>query len=299
MAANHVLPEPPVPGGTLAARLERGELLTYAVCPFALPDGDDRRFLLEQRLAGWSHKNISYNPHTGRVTGFRRQSADQAGRLRELLAAFSRAATAWLAGALPGYARAWRLDRASFRPEEEATRRLRLTARNDLLHVDAFPNRPSHGDRLLRLFCNLHPAEPRVWVTSEPFARLLQRYGAAAGLPGRPGPGWDPGLGPGGLVLFHPGRPRRSAYDAFMLRFHHFLKKNEEFQERSRKRVWVFPPGSAWLAFTDGVSHAALRGRFALEHSYFIAPAALVLPAEAPAALLERACGLPVRDRAA
>src|SRR5205807_1350289 len=130
----------------------------------------------EQRLAGRAHKNISYNPDGHKVAGFLRQQAGQAERLRHILSAFSRSATAWLAGTLPAYARAWRLDLVSFRPEEEATRRLRLKARNDLLHVDAFPSRPTHGHRILRLFANVNPTEPRVWMTSEPFAKLLERY---------------------------------------------------------------------------------------------------------------------------
>ena len=56
---------------------------------------------------------------------------------------------------------------------------------------------------------------------------------------------------------------------------------------------------SAWLVFTDTASHAALRGRFAMEHSYFIAPEVLALPAESPAALLQKACGMMVLNRAA
>jgi hypothetical protein len=92
------------------------------------------------------------------------------------------------------------------------------------------------------------------------------------------------------LGLFHPGRRKRTEYDSFMLRMHDFLKRSEEFQERCRKRVWKFPPGSMWLVFTDAASHAALRGRYALEHSYFVAPESLVFPEESPPALLARAC---------
>jgi hypothetical protein len=94
--------------------------------------------------------------------------------------------------------------------------------------------------------------------------------------------------------LFRPGREPRSAYDRFMLRFHHFLKANEDFQEQTPKRVWSFPPGSMWMVMTDTASHAVLRGRFALEHSYFIDPRTLALPDESPPALLARACGRPV-----
>ena len=103
----------------------------------------------------------------------------------------------------------------------------------------------------------------------------------------------------GVLRLFRPGRPPRSSYDAFMLRLHDYLKADEEFQERGPKRFWKFPPGSAWLAITDTCSHAVLRGRFALEHSYFVAPHSLALPHESPAALLARMCGRRVLEPAA
>jgi hypothetical protein len=275
-------------GRALEERLERGEVIVYPCCPFPLPQGADREFLFAQRLGGRAHKNISYDPATGRVSGFRRDGPDQAGRLRLLLAEFAERATGWLAETLPTYARAWHRDRVSFRPEEEATRKLRLTARNDLLHIDAFPSRPTRGWRLLRLFANINPTEPRVWVTSETFPVLLERYGPAVGLPPG-GEGWAGRLGRRLLGLFHAGRGGRTEYDAFMLRLHDYLKADEEFQERSRKRVWKFPPGSMWLVFTDTCSHAALRGRYALEHSYFVAPEALTLPEESPAALLARA----------
>jgi hypothetical protein len=280
-------------------RLERGEVVQYPTCPFPLPKGDDMTFLLAQSLASRAHKNISYDPRRDRASGFLRQSAEQAERLRVLLATFARGVTQWLASTLPRYASSWRTDMVSYRPIEEATRKLRLKARNDLLHVDAFPTRPTNGWRILRCFVNVNPSEPRVWVTSDPFARLLERYGAAAGLPGRQGPGWMQRVHDGMLRLFRPGRPRRSAYDAFMLRLHDHLKANEDFQERGTKHFWKFAPGSAWLAITDTCSHAVLRGRFALEHSYFLAPQSLALPDESPAALLARRCGHTVLEPAA
>lgn len=279
--------------------LERGEVLYFPTCPFPLPAADDRHFLCEQRLASSFHKNISYDPRGGDVTGFARTSPEQPERLRVVLAAFASAATAWLAGVLPRYATAWEPDRATLRPEEEATRRLRLTARNDLLHLDAFPNRPSQGRRILRLFVNLNENEPRVWVTSESFARLLERYGREVGAPPGAGPAWVRRLGANVLSLLRPGRSPHAPYDAFMRRLHHFLKANDEFQERAPRRFWKFAPGSAWLVFTDGVSHAELRGRFALEHSYFIAPQTLVLPDQAPAALLARTFTAALARRAA
>jgi 3-deoxy-D-manno-octulosonic acid hydroxylase-like protein len=273
----------------LAERLERGEVIHYPTAPFPLPEGAERALLLEMRLAPFS-KNISYDPARDKAHGFLQTSVLQAEAARAVFARFSREATAWLACMLPRYAAQWKLDRGSYRPEEEATRRLRLIARNDLLHVDAFPNRPTQGHRILRVFANINPTEPRVWVTSEPFAKLLERYGPASGLPGTRHPGWLKQLGKRLLRALRPGQPRQSAYDRFMLRFHDYLKMNEEFQERTPKRLWDFAPGAVWLAMTDACSHAVLRGRFALEHSYFIPPEALAVPDESPAALLQKAC---------
>src|SRR5262249_18069350 len=172
------------------------------------------------------HKNISYDPYSGKAAGFAFQSPAQALRLRDLLEAFSQTATAWLIATLPRYAAGWQLDRVSFRPEEEATRKLRVTARNDLLHIDAFPSRPTNGYRILRLFANVNLTEPRVWVTSDPFPKLLARYGREVGLPSE-GPQWFHRLGQSMIGLFRPRRSRRSVYDAFMLRFHNYLKTNQ------------------------------------------------------------------------
>jgi hypothetical protein len=287
-------------GNDIARRLERGELLSYSASPIALPTSEERSYLASQEPAGLAHKNICFDPTRDRLTGYLHRSSDQRSRLRTILAGFSQRTIDWLARLLPFYARHWRLDRVSYCPVEEATRRLRLRARNDLLHVDAFPTRPSNGCRILRVFINLSLTESCVWLTSDTFPRLLQRFAFRAGLPMR------------GLSLTRVwqqvrdlprilgrGRNPRSEYDAFMLRLHNVLKENEPFQESSPRRLWTFPPESAWLCMTDTLSHAALRGRHVLDHSFFIAPGSLLLPEESPAEYLARACGFPVLSRAA
>lgn len=283
--------------GGLEQRLEEGAIVTLAPCPFTLPSQDELAFLYEQKVGGLGHKNISYA--AGRVTGHERHSQEQATTLTRILGEFAERAQNWLAGQLPGYARNWRPDRVSYRPEEEATRKIRLTARNDLLHVDAFPSRPTQGARILRLFVNIHPSEPRVWATSDDFASLLERYGAVLGYHQDVMRQWAWKMGQGLLrILGGPGEAR-SEYDHFMLRLHHFLKGNEEYQEQARKKFWHFPPGSAWLAFTDGFCHAELRGRFALEQTYFVSPEALTLPDRSPAVMFARASRSATDARAA
>ena len=65
-----------------------------------------------------------------------------------------------------------------------------------------------------------------------------------------------------------------------MLRFHHFLKESAEFQRLCHKDLWQFPPGSAWIVFTDTASHACLSGQYALEQTLIIRHESLVLPGE-------------------
>jgi hypothetical protein len=283
----------PQAGGALArgesgpeATLEHGEVLFFPKAPFPLPEGDDHLFLLRQSMGGAVHKNISYNPHTDTVAGFARRDPAQVERLRAVLARFSQAVRDWLPSALPLYQGGHEADRVSFRPEEEATRKLRRNARNDLLHVDAFPGRPAKGRRILRVFANINPKEPRVWATSDPLPVLLRQHRGAVE---QASAGWVSRLKARIVDWSRPAGARREASDWFMLRLHDYLKGSDDFQQRCPRKLWYFPPGSVWLAMTDGCSHAVLRGCYALEHSFFIAPESLVCPEMAPARLLAAA----------
>jgi hypothetical protein len=76
-----------------------------------------------------------------------------------------------------------------------------------------------------------------------------------------------------------------------MLHFHDWLKENTELQRGPERVRSEFLPGCTWLVFTDGVPHAALSGRFALEHTYIVPRQSLVAPELAPISVLERMCG--------
>jgi hypothetical protein len=181
-------------------------------------------------------------------------------------------------------------DYASFRPVEEEGRDLPLHKRNDLLHVDAFPSRPTRGGRILRVFTNINPRRNRVWRTAGPFAWVARRYAASAGLREIA----DSGNRRRVMHLLHwLGLPvaDRSAYDEFMLRFHDFLKGNGDFQRNSHAQLLDFPPMSTWLVFTDGVPHAVLSGQFALEQTFVVPPSAQVSPEDAPVRVLEKIAG--------
>jgi hypothetical protein len=153
-----------------AEDLERGQVLTMTPCPFPLPKPADRAFLLEQRLKTSWRPDIFFELDTQRVRGVARPEPGQLARLRTIFAACADEATRWLSR-FP-YQSAAQFDYIAFHPEEEATRTLGPAERNDLLHLDASRRGPSLGRRLLRLFVNLHPTDPRVWLTSVSFAEL-------------------------------------------------------------------------------------------------------------------------------
>lgn len=273
----------PTPG-----QLERGDIGVWPACPFFSPAGADREILLNPLRAHVGTKDISYDPATQRFSGRRLPPPAVATDLQDVLTRFSAAAQAWLAETFPEYAGGLTPDRVTWHGTEEATRKLRHTARNDLLHIDNFPTRPTHGRRILRLFLNVHPTDPQVWGTSERFPALLDRYRAKHAVPSKSEAEWL-ALGGRWLKLFRAGWEGRSEYDALMLRLHHFLKNDHAFQTRAARRLWTFPPGTAWLAFTDSLSYAWLRGRQTLEQSFFVSRDVLREPDESPLARLCRA----------
>src|SRR5215471_11520063 len=265
--------------------LEEGKILMFRETPLEIPTAD-REFLLRQRQteAGY-HKNIAYRPGSDRVTGVARQQELDARELKRVLRDYSRAAAAFASTLLAPYAAKWRLDYASFRPQEEAGRKLSRHARNDLLHVDSFPTRPTKGDRIFRFFTNVNPATPRAWKTGETFPELAERFAVSSGLLGKVSR-----TGPFPVVtkLLRHSRP---PYDEFMHRFHNFLKDNLAYQDNARSETVSFPPFATWMVFTDMVTHAVLSGQYALEQTFLIARDSLVTPEKAPVAVLERLAG--------
>jgi 3-deoxy-D-manno-oct-2-ulosonic acid (Kdo) hydroxylase len=277
-------------------QLEAGQLLLFDDIPFELPEAD-RQFLLALRAADSRyHKNISYRPTQDALRGYPTDRAEEVQRLHGIMRDYSARVTEMLARFLAPYAGHWSLDYASFRPLEEEGRSLPLHKRNDLLHVDAFPSRPTHGGRILRVFTNLNPTRARVWLTAVPFDALAPRYANDAGLTRIAARATSTmrALGRQVAALRHAvglGGVDRSPYDEFMLRFHDYLKENSAFQQESAPTRLEFPPNSTWVVFTDGVPHAALSGQFALEQTYIIPVGALLAPQHAPLRILEGLCG--------
>lgn len=271
-------------------QLERGNIISFPKVPFEFLQADCD-FLLSQKQTGSRfHKNISYRPSKDILKGVSSDSPDR-DRLQSIMRNFSRRTAAFLASFLAPYAGKLKMDFASFRPLEEQNRDLPLHKRNDLLHVDAFPTRPTRGARILRFFININPQAGRVWNVGQPFdslmpslaktqniappfrgalSRTLARIGSSLGLP----------------------VADRSRYDEYMLYLHDWLKENADFQQNWPKQKLIFPPGCAWMVYTDGVPHAVLSGQYALEQTFIVPAEAFVTREVAPLHVLEQITGM-------
>ena len=147
-----------------ARALEDGQVLVFP--NLAYPVGaDGRRFLTPAVLH--KSKNVSYDPATGRVGGSACTGAD-AEALRRLMAGFGGRAQALLRRLLPAYRDGLRVGRTSLRPAEVSGRATSWRKDDRRLYVDAFPSRPNHGARILRVFSNVNPhGDPRLWPTGQ------------------------------------------------------------------------------------------------------------------------------------
>jgi len=270
--------------------LERGAILFFFAPPFDLPE-EDVKFLLGLKPADSRlHKNISYRPESDLLRGFADDTNEP--RVHEIMRRYAAEVKRFVERFLEPYVGRLQTDYASFRPLEEEGRDLSLHKRNDLLHVDAFPSRPTQGARILRVFTNVNPSKDRNWVIGERFPELAQHFANEAGLlkyanQSRTWSTLKRGLGRAGLPF-----PDRAPYDEFMLHFHDWLKENDEFQRASDgKEQIAFPPMATWLVYTDGVPHAALSGQFAMEQTFIVPVEALVAPEVSPIRVLERLAG--------
>jgi hypothetical protein len=273
-------------------QLERGDILYFGATPFALPSGDCAYLIGHQQDDSRLHKNISYRLQEDLLRGSS-GSKEQRQHMQRIMREYSSRVIDFVTRFLTPYAGKLLCDYASFRPLEEEGRDLPLHKRNDLLHVDAFPSRPTRGGRILRVFTNIHPFRNRIWKVDGPFSYVAERYAADAGLHDIKRPGlrrqvtnW----------LYSAGLPltKRSPYDTFMLHFHDFLKENSDYQTTLNARTIEFPPLSTWMVLSDGVPHAVLSGQYALEQTFIIPMEAQVSPQNSPLRILEKIAGSPL-----
>ncbi len=195
----------------------------------------------------------------------------------------------------------WTVGTCSFRPVQEQNRNLSAHASNELIHVDAGAYGATHGDRILRFFINVNPVEDRVWATKGSFPELFAEHGERAELGYRnAGPGFL-SRGPldhlrsGFINLAARGVPvlkvlDSSPYDRAMRKFHNYMKDTPAFQQQQQgHQEFRFPPFSAWMVYTDMVSHACLSGQHAFIHTSLVRLENCHLPEMAPINIMRNA----------
>jgi len=291
--------EPSLAGVQLAAQappicrdLELGNIIFFPQSPVVISDSHRDLLLGAKTSTSAYHKNIAYRPSADRLTGMD-SSSPRFASTRELLRNFSRHCVEFLSRALSPYAHSWTLDYASYRPMEEQGRPSRLHARNDLLHFDSFPSRPTNGARILRFFTNINPVRDRVWVTSQTFesgaTRFLRPEWLSSAFP-------NPVMRRVRSLLSSLGirAAARPPYDGLMHRCHNAMKEDSTYQVNTPKFVWRFPPGSAWMVCTDCVSHSVISGQYALEQTFLVPRSALLEPNRSPFAILQTWAGRPL-----
>jgi hypothetical protein len=200
-----------------------------------------------------------------------------------MVARFAESAASLIATLFPRYAPYVTRARTSFRPQPAVGRDVSWRKDDSRLHIDAFPSRPNRGERILRVFSNVNPTEPRVWRVGEPFEKmaktLLPRIRPA--LPGTASV----------LAALHVTKGKRSGYDHLMLNLHDRAKEDAGYQRECEQREVRFAPGTTWLCFSDQVMHAAVSGQYMLEQTIHLPVSALYDPQRAPLAILERLTG--------
>ena len=261
--------------------LESGGVLVFADLPFPVEPEEARFF--SGGVSGGRRKNISFDHRSGRCSNIALSSQEAAG-LAAMMDRYGRFAAELIVALIPSYAATLERARASLRTVEIQGRPTSTRHDDRLLHVDAFPSRPMHGRRILRVFSNAAPdGAPRVWNVGEPFADFAERFVPRV-RPRLPGSAWL--LNKIGIT-----KGRRSAYDELMISLHDTVKRDYAYQSAAPRTTVAFPRGATWVCFTDQVLHAALAGHCAFEQTFHIPIEAMADSARAPLRVLETIAG--------
>ncbi|KIA80964.1 3-deoxy-D-manno-oct-2-ulosonic acid (Kdo) hydroxylase family protein [Chromobacterium piscinae] len=265
----------------LVQRLEAGAVLHVPDFRFSLNAAEQA--LLNPSIADPKRKNISLEPNNGALHGV--QGGDDTQQaVRALISRYQQAAAQLLAQVLPEYQGKTRAAPTSLRLVRVEDRRTSWRKDDSRLHVDAFPSRPTYGERILRVFCNINPAgEPRVWRVGEPFEDMAKTM-----LPRVPRQ-W-----PGSAALLAAlkiTKRKRSAYDHIMLHLHDAMKADLEYQKTCPQQTVPFAPSGAWICFSDHASHAVMSGQFMLEQTLWLPLEKMDDPSKSPLRQLERLTG--------
>jgi hypothetical protein len=201
-----------------------------------------------------------------------------------MIGRFRAEAESLLGNLVPRYGEHLRRGATSFRPSVVQNRVQSWRADDRRMHVDALPSRPKYGERLLRVFTNVNQdGEPRVWRVGEPFEDVARRF-----LPKvKPYSAWQAKV----LNALHVTKSLRSEYDHIMLQLHDAMKSDLDYQKNAPQVTVDFPPGCAWVCFSDQTSHAVMAGQYMMEHTLQLSPMHQYDKDASPLAILTRMQG--------
>ena len=254
----------------LARALEGGGVLVLPQLAFALAE---RRAALPRRRAGPTAARRT-SASTATRSRARAAAPPSSPRSRAMVARFAADAAALVAALFPRYA-PYVQARAHELPAAAAPSGRAVSWRKDdsRLHVDAFPSRPNHGERILRVFSQRQSrrraiasgasaSRSRRWRARSCRASARMRAGEAAL-----------------LAALHVTKGRRSEYDHLMLGLHDRAKADLDYQRdcaaaggalRARHDVD--------LLLRPGDARRACRGQYMLEQTIHLPLAALYEP---------------------
>jgi hypothetical protein len=263
--------------------VEDGKVLYFPRLAFKLTSAD--REIVRPELLAEGVRNISWDSQRG-LKGVAGDDKVQT-QVKELVSRFALQARQLVGQLFPAYAPHLRAAPTSLRPKSVSSRKQSVRADDRRLHVDAFPSRPNYGERILRVFTNINPdGEARVWRVGEPFEDVARRFVPQA----RPYSRWQAQV----LNALHVTKSLRSEYDHLMLQIHDRMKADDEYQRTSPQVTVNFPPGSAWVCFSDQTVHAAMSGQYMMEQTFHLPAAKQYNQDASPLAILSRLAGHPL-----
>ena len=279
--------------------MERAEVVFFDRSPVELPSEADLAFMREGLPHELKVKNISYHPESDSIPRFE-AAPDVKERIERILRKHGQRVEQFLRRSCPDFVPGWTLGTTSFRSIEEQGRKLRARSSNELVHIDAGAYGATDGARILRFFVNIHPTRDRVWGTKGSFNAIMSRHPELLAAAGRGKARVRVDKGPldrlysgviGAVGKLYPlvRVIDSSPYDRSMRRIHNFMKENLSFRDsREHYQEIHFPPLSAWMVFTDGISHSVLTGQHALVTTVLVPLKNCRIPELAPYRVLAR-----------
>jgi 3-deoxy-D-manno-oct-2-ulosonic acid (Kdo) hydroxylase len=258
--------------------LEHGGILFLPNLSFEFA-ATETRFLSPDWSDGKS-KNI-YLRGSERVIKGAKGNAEELAAMSALIERYSLSATSLVTHLLPSYMPHAKPANTSLRCVEAAGRNTSWRKDDRRLHADAFPSKPTHAERILRVFTNVNPHnKPRVWNVGEPFADMAARF-----LPKVPRYN---GLQAKLINALGITKSLRGEYDHIMLHLHDLTKADAAYQANAPQMRFEFPANGTWVVYSDLVLHAVLSGQHMMEQTFHLPQNYLAHPQASPKSSIER-----------